>query len=281
MIDLHCHSCYSDGTLSPEEVITEALSIGLFAVAVTDHDTVNGIEIAIEAAIGKSINFVPGVEISAEIETGALHIVGLFINHKSPELLEMLSFAEQERKKRNIKIVNRLRTIGISITTEEVEEEASPGIIGRPHFASILLRKGYVGSMEEAFLKYLAKGGAAYIPKTRIPQSEAVSVIRKASGIPIIAHPDQTKRGGSELSALINQLKKHGLLGIETCYSGYSKKDIKKLSGLARKHDLLQSGGSDFHGAIKPSIRLGYGPGNLNVPNEFYDRLVDLKKKLL
>lgn len=274
MIDLHCHSTFSDGTLTPEAIIELAESIGLYAVALTDHDTVAGIERAMAAAADKVVHFVPGVEISGEIENGALHILGLFVDYRNESLNRMLAFAEHERYQRNVIIASRLQTIGLSISIEEVAEVARPGVMGRPHFATLMLKKGYVGTMEEAFLRYLGKGGAAFVPKTRIPRHEAISVIREAGGVPVLAHPDQTHRGGMELDDLLGELKGLGLLGIETNYSGYTTDRTRQFRRLAAKHGLQQSGGSDFHGAVKPRLSLGCGPGNLHVPDVFYDKLL-------
>lgn len=274
MIDLHCHSTFSDGTFTPEELIDSAERIGLYAVALTDHDTVSGIDRALAAASGKSVHFVPGVEISGEIERGALHILGLFIDHENDTLKKMLAYAETERYRRNVNIASRLQTIGISISIEEVEEVARPGVMGRPHFATIMLKKGYVGTMEEAFLRYLGKGGAAFIPKTRIPRAQAISVIREAGGISVLAHPDQTYRGGKELDDLLGELRRLGLGGMETHYSGYSAERTRQFRQSAEKHGLLESGGSDFHGAVKPALSLGSGRGNLQVPDVFYDKLL-------
>ncbi len=261
--------------MTPEELLSLAERIGLYAIALTDHDTVMGIGPALEAASGKSVRFVPGVEISGEIDYGALHILGLFVDHRNADLLAMLSFAEKQRYQRNVQIADRLSALGLSISIEEVQEEAGSGVMGRPHFASLMLKKGYVATAGEAFLKYLAKGGAAFVPKVRIPRKQAIEVIRGASGIPILAHPDQTHRGGKALDALLGELKELGLAGIETYYSGYSPTRSRKYRKAAHRFQLLESGGSDFHGSIKPTLALGTGPGNLQVPDEIYDRLAN------
>ena len=280
MIDLHTHSAFSDGTLSPTELLALAEEIGLYAVALTDHDTVSGIEEALDAAAGKRVHFVPGVEISGEIDRGALHILGLFVDHRNVALREMLSFAETQRGNRNVVIVDRLRQLGMDITIEEVKEEAGDGVVGRPHFASLMIKKGYAATVEEAFLRYLAKGGAAFVPKVRMPRDKAISVIRGAGGVPVLAHPDQTGRGGAELTALLTSLKALGLVGMETHYSGYAPNRMRKYARSARALGLLQSGGSDFHGSVKPTLHLGVGPGNLHVPGEFYDRLRSAAEKI-
>jgi predicted metal-dependent phosphoesterase TrpH len=264
--------------LSPEELLLLAENIGLYAVALTDHDTVMGIGPAMEAARGKSVRFVPGVEISGEIDSGALHILGLFVDHENVELNKMLSFAEEQRYQRNVQIAARLQALGFSITIEEVAEVAGRGSMGRPHFASVMMAKGYAATMSEAFLKYLAKGGAAFVPKVRIPRKKAIEVIVGASGIPVLAHPDQTHRGGKELDALLEELRALGLMAMETYYSGYPPTRSRKYRKTANRLNLLESGGSDFHGSVKPGISLGTGPGNLNVPDEIYDRLAKAAK---
>ena len=280
MIDLHCHSVFSDGTYTPEELLDAAEEIGLTAVALTDHDTVSGIPDALEASRGKQVRFVPGVEISGEIDHGALHILGLFVDHRDETLNQMLAFAENERFQRNVNIAARLQALGMNITVDEVAAEASPGVMGRPHFATIMIRKGYVATMGEAFVRYLGKDGAAFVPKTRIPREKAIPVIRGASGIPVLAHPDQTHRGGKELDELLSALRGLGLVGMETHYSGYTTERMRDFRQTAERIGLLESGGSDFHGAVKPSLSLGTGPGNLHVPDQFYFDLLKAAEAL-
>jgi 3',5'-nucleoside bisphosphate phosphatase len=273
MIDLHTHSSFSDGTLTPTALVNLAETIGLKAVALTDHDTVAGVPEGIRAAEHLRVHFVPGVELSAQIDRGALHILGLFVDHTHPDLTSVLDDTIRFRNQRNDQVIQRLGALGISISLEEVEKEAKMGTLGRPHFAAVLTRKGYTHSIRDAFLRYLSKNGAAYIPKVRIPPERAIEVIQKAGGVPVLAHPDQTHLGGQELATLIENLKEMGLKAIETRYSGYTRTQSRKYSRLAARFCLRESGGSDFHGAVKPGLALGVGPGDLNVPDDFLELL--------
>jgi 3',5'-nucleoside bisphosphate phosphatase len=269
MIDLHTHSTASDGTLSPGDLVAAAEAAGLTAVALTDHDTVDGIAEARAAAVGRSVELVPGVEISAMMDKGALHIVGLFIDPEDPGLREVLELAKSYRRARDRRIVERLETLGMPVTLGEVAAAAKGGVAGRPHFASVMVAKGYVKSLRVAFRNYLKKGQAAYVPKQRIERRRAVEVIRAAGGVPVLAHPDQTGLLGDQLEALIEELWGFGLAGIETQCSGYTPAETRAYARLAETYHLVQSGGSDFHGAIKPGLALGRGPGGLRVPDDF------------
>ena len=275
MIDLHTHSTFSDGTLTPTELVDLAETGGLTAVALTDHDTVAGIEEGRAAAKDRSVEFVPGVELSAEIDRGALHILGLFVDHTDAALTSLLDETIRYRKARNEKIVERFCELGMPLTLDEVETEAKTGTVGRPHFAAVLTRKGYARSIRDAFLRFLSKNGAAYFPKVRVSPERAIAIIRGAGGIPVLAHPDQTHLGGRELADFIERLKSLGLMGMETHYSGYTQRQSRKLAKLAKRFQLVESGGSDFHGAVKPGLFLGTGPGNLHVPDAFLPRLHD------
>lgn len=268
MIDLHTHSTFSDGTLTPAVLIDLADMLDMSAVALTDHDTVAGIPEGLEAAKGRAVRFVPGVELSCDIDHGALHIIGLFVDHTHSELTALLQEAIDNRNRRNIKIVDRLNAIGMPITIEDVQKKAVVGTIGRPHFAAVLTEKGYTHTSREAFLKYLSKNGAAYFPKVRIAPERAIRTISKAGGISVLAHPDQTHLGGRALAECIQRLKEMGLDAMETHYPGYTISRTRKYRKLAIRLGLLQSGGSDFHGDVKPGLALGTGPGDLNVPDE-------------
>lgn len=271
MIDLHVHSTASDGTLTPKEIVEQAETVGLTALALTDHDTVQGIDEAARAAEAKPLTFVPGVEISAVIKKGALHIVGLFIDPKAPALLETLAWAAERRVERNAVMIERLARLGMPLTMAELDEAAKGGMVGRPHFATVMVQKGYAKSFRVAFRNWLKKGQAAYCPKKRVDRRRAIEVIREAGGVPILAHPNQTQRLGDELEKLVKELTDDGLGGLETHCSGHSEDDIRLLSRLAEKYHLVESGGSDFHGAIKPGLALGKGPGGLRVPDDFLE----------
>ncbi len=268
MIDLHTHSTASDGTLAPAALVQAAEAAGLTAVALTDHDTVDGAGAAARAAAGLSVRFIPGVELSAEIDRGALHIVGLFVDPSHPGLMALLDEARENRLSRDRMIVERLEKMGMPLTLDEVQAVAG-GVAGRPHFAQVMVAKGYAKSIRVAFRNYLKRGQAAYIPKRRIAQRRAVEAIRAAGGVPVLAHPSQTLLEGDQLEALIRELADYGLEGMETHCSGYTDADTRFYGRLAAQYGLVESGGSDFHGAIKPGLALGRGPGGLRVPDDF------------
>ena len=268
MIDLHTHSTFSDGTLAPAALVELADTLKIEAVALTDHDTIDGIPEAIDAARHRAVRFVPGVELSCEIEHGALHIIGLFIDHTHPGLNALLDEATANRNARNAKIADRFCDLGMPLTLAEVEEKAIIGTVGRPHFAAVLTEKGYTHSIREAFLKYLGKNGAAYYPKVRIAPDRAIRTISEAGGLSVLAHPDQTHLGGKALADYLQGLRDSGLDAMETHYSGYTVSRSRKYRKLAIRLGLMQSGGSDFHGGVKPGLALGAGPGDLHVPSE-------------
>jgi predicted metal-dependent phosphoesterase TrpH len=271
MIDLHTHSTASDGTLTPSALVSTADDLGLTAVALTDHDTVLGIAEAIDAAKDKKVIFIPGVEISAEIDRGSLHIIGLHVDHQSRKLQETLAWTIEARNNRNLELVKKLNELNMPVTIEEAASLAGGVVIGRPHFAELLVKKKYTRSFESAFRQYLGRGKPAHVPKQRLDKRRAIEVILSSGGVPILAHPDQTLREGPHLEALIKELVDFGLLGIETFYTGYKPAMSNHYVQLAKKYALVMSGGSDFHGDMKPDIRLGRGLGGLNVPDELLE----------
>lgn len=265
LIDLHTHSTASDGTLSPTELVHLAQTKGLQGLALTDHDTVGGLDEAMAAAEQHGITFIPGVEISAQIDQGALHILGLYIDHRNTELNNILDWLVQAREERNQQLLEKLGDLGFTITAEEIKEVAGDFVTGRPHFAMVLAQKGYVKNQQSAFKKYLGSKGQAYVKRRKPPIDWAIRAIRQAGGLPILAHPDQTKLKGKLLENFLAELRRLGLEGIEVHYSGYTQSQIWKYARLAKRFDLVESGGSDFHGSIKPGIQLGRGPGGLHV----------------
>ena len=267
MIDLHTHSTCSDGTLSPTQLVRAAREAGVTHLALTDHDTVAGLAEAREEAGIQGIAFLGGLEISAEFQPGTMHILGYGFDEGSPSLLEKLAYVQQARRDRNPKIVSILNRLGLGVTMEEVADEAGGEVVGRPHFAAVLLRKGYVKSTQEAFDRYLAKGQPAYMDKVRLSPEDSIAAIRTAGGVAVLAHPLQLKASGDEaLEAAISGLAKLGLQGMECYYRNHTQEDTARFLGLARRHDLVPTGGSDFHGSNRPRIRLGTGEGNLCVP---------------
>ena len=281
-IDLHVHSNRSDGTDSPAELVKRAAARGLSAVALTDHDTVNGIEEAIQAAklesqAGRSIQIIPGIEISAGYKQRDIHILGLFIQWNNLDLKNALEIAIQSRERRNEEMVSRLRKAGISITIDDLRNQEPDTVITRAHFARMLMKKGYVGSYREAFDRFLGDGKPCYVEREKITPKEAIELIHQAKGLAILTHPLLYHMGEQELKKLIVQCKSDGLDGLEAIYSMNNGAEERQMKELAAEFGLAISGGSDFQGATKPHIDLGVGRGNLLIPEEV---LLNLKKLL-
>ena len=276
IIDLHAHTTASDGTLSPAELVGKAREIGLKAVAVTDHDTVEGLPEAIEEGRRLDFEVVPGVEISAEYSPGSMHILGYFLDPARTDLARNLEALQEARLKRNPTIAANLRRLGYDITMEEVEAAAGGGQVGRPHFARVLVDKGLVAGVEEAFNKLLTKGAPAYADKFRYSPEKAVSLILEAGGVPVLAHPNYLRLDRDGVTEVVARLTELGLSGLEVYYTTHTPQDTEFFLGLAKRFNLAPTGGSDFHGNNKPDVHLGSGRGNLKIP---YALLDDLKKK--
>lgn len=274
-IDLHLHSNRSDGTDEPEEIINIASGLGLKAVSLTDHDTVDGIEKALDAANKKGVGFIPGVEVSAE-HTGELHILGYFPDDSYMGINDVLDKMKDARDIRNRKIIDSLSRVRVDISMDEVLKIANGGVAGKPHIASVLCDKGYAVSISDAFDKYLARGRFAYVEKEKFTPERCIEEILKYRGVPVLAHPILLKMNDFELDTFIKRLKEYGLMGIEVYYSlnypAFTDFSLK----IAGKYDLLPTGGSDYHGDNKPDIIPGKGTGDLNVPYEVYERLKEL-----
>ena len=282
-IDLHVHSNKSDGTLSPAMVVEHAAKCGLSAIALTDHDCIQGIREALDAASGLSapIRIIPGVEISAEYKKRDIHILGLMIDPENEALQNALNEALSERDRRNEKMVENLRRIGMDITMEDLLFGTKDTVITRAHFARCLIAKGYVKNSEEAFKKYLNSDTPYYVCRTYMSPKDAIHLIKNAGGIPILAHPLLYHLTLAEIEELIALLKSYGLAGVETIYSNNTGNDESIVRGLAHKFNLLITGGSDYHGANKPSIEIGIGKGNLKIPESILDSLDAYKQSLL
>jgi hypothetical protein len=275
-VDLHCHSTASDGTLKPAEVVRLAVARELSALALTDHDTIGGVAEAAEEAAKLGIDFLPGIEISAEYpQPGTMHLLGYGIDPQSDVLRDLTKTLLAGRDNRNPKIIAKLQQLGVSITMPEVEAEAGGKVIGRPHIAAILMRKGYVNSIKHAFEKYLAPGGAAYFDKERLSPADAISLIRQSGGLPVLAHPIQLRyQNDAQLEREVKDLVDLGLAGIEVIHSDHGAQLIEKYTALADRYGLLKTGGSDFHGSNKTRITLGIANG-ARVPREWFDELVE------
>lgn len=273
-VDLHCHSTASDGTSTPTQVVDLAKTQGLSAIALTDHDTVAGVAEAAKRAAEVGLDFLPGIEISAAFpHPGTLHLLGYGVDPASAALVSLSEDLLAGRDSRNPKIIARLQELGLKITMAEVEAEAKGGVLGRPHIAAVLLKKGYVNTTKQAFNVYLAPGGSAFFDKERLEPGEAIRRIKAAGGIAVLAHPSQLRTTNSaELDRVVKSLVDQGLQGIETLHSDHSDAEIRAYEALAKQYGLLTTGGSDFHGGNKPTISLGYA-GKNRVPRERFDAL--------
>lgn len=278
-VDLHTHSTRSDGSYTPAELVDYAVAKGLRAVALTDHDTIDGLSEAVDRARAlslagqPSVEVVPGIEFSTKYESKDIHIVGLYISWHEPAFQARLQEFVDSRVSRNVKMCQNLRADGIDITFEKLQAQNPGAVITRAHYASYLLEHGYVKSHQDAFARYLGDHTKYFIPREKVTPAQAVALILGAGGIPILAHPPLYHMSPDGLEHLVFSLKDEGLMGIEVFYSSYTGQDERDMRRLAAKYDLLLSGGSDFHGANKPGLDLGTGYGKLFVPEEVLDKI--------
>lgn len=277
-IDLHTHSNKSDGSLTPAELVYLAAGKGLTAIALTDHDTTDGIDEAMAAAAEENIELIPGIEFSTEYEGKDIHIVGLYIDHNSEYFKRRLVNFVNGRLIRNREMCRRLTEHGMPVTYEELVEENPGCVITRSHFAGYLLQHGYVKSRKEAFDRYIGDRAPCFVPRKKITPMRAVEIILKAGGFPILAHPILYGMSMARLDQLTVRLKQMGLQGIEAVYSTYTASDERDMRRLADKYDLCISGGSDFHGKAKPGLELGTGYGKLFIPEEILDKIKERRK---
>ncbi len=272
-VDLHIHSTASDGKLSPEAVVGRAAALGLKVIALTDHDSVDGIVPALEAARAfPALRFIPGVEISTDMPDGEVHVLGYFIDFTSRELESALERFRNSRQRRAQGMIARLGDLGIEIDWRRVQEIAGEGSIGRPHIARAMLEKGSIASFEEAFDKYIGHGGPAYVEREKMTPEEAVALIVRSSGLPVLAHPFTVK----EPEAMVIRLKAAGLVGIEAYYKDNTAEETRATLELADRYGLIATGGTDYHGIGDSSeVRLG----GVEVPLEAAERLIALADK--
>lgn len=274
--DLHIHSIYSDGTSTPHEIIEKSIELGISAIALTDHNTVDGLPFFAEAALGKNIDIVLGAEFSVDYNGKELHLLGLFIK---PEHFNKISALMSEvmalKERSNIDLVNALVAAGFDLDYNEIKRNTPNGKTNRAHIATAMMNKGYVSSVNEAFKTYLSKDGIYYKEPKRIDVFEMIDFIKSIGAVSVLAHPF-LNLSEDELSSFLPIAKQRGLDGMECYYSLYDDETITASLWLADKFGLLPSGGSDFHGSRKPDIELGIGKGNLKIPYEWY---LELKKK--
>ncbi|MBE6673130.1 MAG: PHP domain-containing protein [Ruminococcaceae bacterium] len=268
MIDLHTHSNCSDGSMTPRELIIHAKQSGLAAIALTDHDTTEGIDEALKTGKEVGLCVIPGVEFSTE-EVRQVHILGFFIDHRCEALQKAFAIQQAEREENFAQYLVNFEKNGFPMTREEVLAHAPSGHVGRAHYAKVMMDKGYVCSVKDAFDRYLSIGMPLYIKRKVMLPQDAIGLIHEAGGLAFFAHPHQTKLCDEELYRLMCRLKDAGLDGIEGYYPEYNNEMGEKFRSWAKKLDLMLSGGSDFHADMKPHIQIGTGiEGNLYVPDE-------------
>jgi len=244
-VDLHIHSTASDGRYSPQEIIGKAAGLGLETIALADHDSIDGIAPALEEVRKlKRLQFIPGVEVSTDVPNGEVHVLGYFIDYTSEELAAALARFRHSREGRAQGMIDRLKELGINLSWERVREIAGDGAIGRPHIAQAMLEKGYISSIKEAFDRYIARDGPAYVEREKMTPVEAVQLVLRNKGIAVMAHPFTVP----EPEAMIAELKAAGMAGIEAYYNGYTAEEIGQLIAMARNHELVVTGGTDYHG---------------------------------
>lgn len=284
-IDLHTHTCKSDGSYTPTELVDYAIEKNLAAIAITDHDSIEGLNEALSHAKAlkekglPTVEVVPGIEFSTKYGEQDVHVVGLYIAYDSPSFQKALENFVDSRTTRNEKMCQNLQGAGIDITYDKLRARYPDSVITRAHYASYLLEEGYVKSRQDAFAQYLGNHTKYFVPREKVTPVQAVELILHAGGIPILAHPPLYHMGNDRLDALTASLKAAGLMGIETFYSTYTNQDIRDMRRLAVKYDLLLSGGSDFHGENKPGLDLGYGYGKLFIPEDVLDNIKNCLKK--
>lgn len=281
MIDLHIHSAASDGTDSPTLIVEQASSLGLSAVALTDHDSVDGVDEALAVGEQLGVEVIAGIEVSSDYRDNNIHILGYFVDPRSPALGTVLDWVRVERDERNRKMCDMLAADGFDINMEELLAEYPAAVLGRPHFAEYLMRKGYVSSVKEGFDRYLEVGRPYFLPKRRISVARAVEAIRLAGGVSALAHPFEYRYPENEVLELIEFARDTGVQAMECYYSTHSPESQAQLLRLAEKYGLGVTGGSDFHGTRKPQIHMGTGiNGSLRVPDALLTELKSLHRMI-
>jgi hypothetical protein len=271
-VDLHTHTTASDGTLPPRELVVKAVRHGVSVLAITDHDSTDGLAEAAVAARDFQVTIVPGLEINCDVEGAEIHVLGYFVDHAAPWFQDFLREQRVERAARIHRIAERLTELGMPIDPAEVLALVKEGSPGRPHVAQVMVKHGYVKSVREAFDKYLKSGGPANVPRRRLTPAEAVAVIRRARGVPVLAHP-----GLADRDAFIPSLVEAGLLGIETYYAEHSAAQTAAYLDLCQRHGLVATGGSDYHG---PQSGRSNPPGTPAVPWSAWEALQAARARL-
>jgi len=274
LIDLHTHTDESDGTYSPNQLIAAAAELKLEALGITDHDTLAGYDAAVEPARAAGLDLVCGIELSTKLRGRSVHLLGYFLDqHPTQAFRDWLTEMQLSRRDRNIRLAARLREMGFNVSLEEVQARGK-SLAGRPHFAQVMVEKGYVADTRQAFDDYLDESAKAYVDRQEPQFGEAVRKILDGGGLPSLPHPIRVPRNGEQVEDLLGEMVDSGLRAIEVYHSDHAPADVELYLQLAARYGLAISGGSDFHGALKPRICLGTGmDGNLHVPKSVLDRL--------
>jgi len=272
MLDLHLHSSHSDGTMTPAALVEMARGRGLVMVSITDHDTVSGTGEALAAGRRCGVRVISGLELSVSWRAYHLHLLAYDFDRHDSALQSCLVVLQEARRRRNREIVAKLTALGLPVSEEEVRAFAGGGQTGRPHIARLLVAKRVVGSVDQAFTEYLRKGACAYVPRYVLPAEEACELIHRAGGTAVLAHPGQLALPHDELAGLLDDLRAHGLDGLETFYPTQRGKLLRQLRALADRFQLLETGGSDYHGDVRPGTRMAGGQ-EFRVPGEILAEL--------
>lgn len=272
MLDLHCHSLFSDGTDAPEELVRMGEEAGLDALALTDHDTLEGLPRFLGQQPYAKARLVPGIELSCRFLRRSLHVLGLFVNPEDATFQHRLVDLRRRREDRNLRMVAKLQTMGLPITLELVRAQAPTMLVARPHFAKALVACGAASSPQEAFLRYVGDNAPGFVEREELEPAEAIRWIWEAGGIPLVAHPGRFGRGFIWNEAMPT-LREAGMAGFEAFYGDYSPAEQLYFNALATRLGMARSGGSDYHGATKPGLKLGVGWGGLKVPSELLAEL--------
>lgn len=279
LIDLHTHTTASDGTDSPADVVAGAVAAGLAAVAVTDHDTVSGLPEAVAAGDSLGLEVVPGCELAVSTPLGEAHIVGLWLPVNSPRFAEALAAIREKRDARNRETIVMFRRAGYDVTYEDLLREAGGESVGRMHMARLLTRKGICSSPHEAFSRFLADGKTMYVPRDIPSPEQGFALLQSEGAVVVFAHPMLLKAPVEKIENLVRSFKELGLDAIEAYHADHDAKAVRRAEQWAERYGLALSGGSDYHGAVRPGTRLGTGKGNLKIPYELLDNLRALRQR--
>lgn len=274
MIDLHMHSTFSDGSKTPQQLAQLASDAGLYAVALTDHDTVNGVASFLAACAEVGVKGIPGVEVSADFRYGTMHILGYGVHRSDGTLIEHLQWIRNGREARNEEMLYLIQKQGMHLTWQHVMDEAGEDVIGRVHFAKAMVKAGYVATSKEAFDRFLTKGRPCYAPRRKLLPADCIQLIHNAGGAAVLAHPCTIDLAPASLRAQIGELVDAGLAGIEVLYPNHDNKMIRRLRRIVKSFRLFETGGTDYHGDATPGIYMGVGAGSMAVPDALAERFL-------